>query len=133
MALNSSEIYYFDISKIGRDFTGSKDIAILFNDQALRESIMNILSTEPGERIMNPEFGCSLRKYIFEPIDPITAFNIKTEIKYSLEKYEKRIDQLSINVRPVEDLSTYDIDIIFNLKINNNLQQQISIRLNKVR
>lgn len=82
---------------------------------------------------MNPEFGCSLNKYVFEPIDAITAYNIKAQIEFALEKFEKRIDQLFVNVEPLEDLNTYDIDIIFNLKINNNQQQQISIRLNKVR
>ena len=30
MALTNQEIYYFDISKIGRDFTGKKDISILY-------------------------------------------------------------------------------------------------------
>lgn len=133
MSINSNEIYYFDISKIARDFTGSKDISILFNDQALRESITNILATEPGERVMNPEFGCRLSKYVFEPIDDITAYNIKAEIKFALEKFEPRIDNLFINVNPLEDLNTFDIDIIFNLKINNNKQQTISIRLNKIR
>ncbi len=133
MALTPSEIYYFDISKVARDYTGSKDIAILYNDQALLESVTNIIATEPGQRIMYPDFGTKLNQYVFEPIDPITAFNIQKEIEFALTKYEPRIENLFINVTPQEDLNTYTIDVLFNLKINNTVQQKLILQLNKIR
>ena len=119
MALTNAEIYYFDISKIGRDFTVSKDISIMYNDQALLESVTNILATEPGERIWYPDFGCPLYKYLFEPIDYITASNLKSIIEYSINKFETRIDQLYVNITPLEDQNTFNIDVIFNMKIKN--------------
>lgn len=134
MSLFNSNIYYFDISKIGRDFTGSKDIAILFNDQALLESVINILATEPGERIMYPDFGCSLAKYLFEPLDYITASSITSTIKYALNKFEPRIENLVVLAIPDQNENTYNIDVIFNLKIKNKEDiEKISIKLNKIR
>jgi len=59
------EVYFFDITKIGKDLTGKRDISLLVNEQALLESVMNIMQTEPGERVWNPEFGCSLNQYLF--------------------------------------------------------------------
>lgn len=134
MAVTNDQIYYFDISKIGRDFTGTKDISILYNEQSLLEAITNILATEPGERVMNPEFGCSLSKYLFEPIDYITAGDIQTEIIYAINKFETRIENLVVNINPLEDLNTFEIEVIFNMKIKNPEDTQtIIIKLNKIR
>lgn len=125
-------IYYNDISKSGRDYTGARDISLLANEQALVESVRNILETEPGEKVMNPTFGCALSKYLFEPIDGITTMSIKKAIKDSLQAFESRIDQLFINVVANEDLNSYDIEIIFNMKTSTN-KQSLSISLNKIR
>lgn len=125
-------IYYYDISKIGKDLTGKKDVPILINEQALFESIYNILLTEPGERPMNPEFGCRLDHYVFEPLDYITANSIKSEIIYALQKFEGRLSFLDVSVEPDEDNNTYIIDIYFSVSsiITN---QSINLKLNKVR
>lgn len=125
-------IYYSDISKIGKDFTGKKDIAILTNEQALTESIKNILSTEPGERVMNPKFGCSLGRYLFEPIDAVTSVSLKKSIEDAIRQFESRVDNLKIIVTPNEDQNTYDIDIIYNMKTVTN-EQKLKISLNKIR
>ncbi|MGC7532208.1 GPW/gp25 family protein, partial [Pandoraea pneumonica] len=34
----------------------------------IRESLGIILSTVPGERIMQPTFGCGIKAYVFEEI-----------------------------------------------------------------
>lgn len=134
MAIDSNEIYYFDISKIGRDFTGTKDVSILYNEQSLLEAITNILATEPGERVMKPDFGCNLSKYVFEPIDYITASDIQTEIIYAINKFEPRVENLLVNVTPLEDLNTFKIEVIFNMKIKNpDETQTIVLKLNKIR
>jgi phage baseplate assembly protein W len=125
-------IYYNDISKSGRDYTGAKDISLLSNEQALVESVRNILETEPGEKVMNPTFGCVLTKYLFEPIDGITTMSIKKAIKDSLQAFETRIDQLFINVIPNEDTNSYDIEVMFNMKTS-TARQSLTISLNKIR
>jgi len=67
------KIYFFDISKLGKDPYGNKDIGIVTNAQAVLESVYNILLTEPGQHPMDPELGTPLSKYLFEPIDYVTA------------------------------------------------------------
>ena len=79
MALPS--LYYYDISKIGKDFTGKKDLSLVINDQAVAESIMNILATEPGEKPMHPTFGCALNRFVFEPVDYVTSINMNRIIE----------------------------------------------------
>jgi len=124
--------YYHDIVKLGKDFTGKKDLSVIFNEQALRESVMNIISTEPGEHIYRPDFGCALNRFVFEPIDEVTSLLLQKTIIDTLLKYESRIDQLEVDVIPDEDNNTYEIYIVFSMKTS-NIKQTINISLDKIR
>lgn len=64
----------------------------------IRASLQRILMTEKGERVMLPEFGCDLNKYIFEPRDRILEVEIKAEIMQAIEKWEPRITIKSIDI-----------------------------------
>lgn len=128
----STPIYYFDISKIGKDFTGKKDVLLLTNEEAILEGIKNLLITEPGERVMNPEFGCPLSQYIFEPIDGITMIAMKATIINSISRFEKRVENLQVFLTASPDNNTINIDVIFNMKTSTN-QQTLGLTLNKIR
>lgn len=124
--------YYSDISKIGRDFTGNKDIAKLTNEQAVLESVKNLISTELGERIMYPDYGCALSQYLFEPLDTVTSALIKRNIINSIGKYEPRVENLAITIIEQPDLNSYIINISFNMKTSNRVLT-LAIDLNKIR
>jgi len=127
-----ADIYYFDISKAGRDFTGKRDISIVTNEQAVSESIMNILNTKPGERVMHPTFGCNLEQYLFDPIDDITTIYIQKEIEDALNMFETRINQLKVIITPLYDDNAYDVQIIFSIKVISK-QQTLSFQLVRIR
>ena len=40
----------------------------LVNAKAVKNSLKQIFSWVPGERVLNPEFGCRLREYLYEGI-----------------------------------------------------------------
>lgn len=125
-------IYYIDISKTGKDYTGNRDISLLVNEQALLESVKNILITEPGDRVMNPTFGCPLNQYVFEPIDPILMVSIRNTITNSIRSYEDRVDNLKININMSIDMNTIEIIVLFNMKTKNNTLT-LTLSLNKIR
>lgn len=127
-----STIYYSDISKIGKDFVGNKDISTLTNEQALLESVKNILSTEPGERVMNPTFGCNLSKYLFNPLDRVTMASMKIEIQNAIGRFENRIEKLVIDIKEDVENSTIEIVVMFNMKTSDKVQT-LKIQLNKIR
>jgi uncharacterized protein len=60
-------------------------------DENVRESIRTILLTDPGERIMLPEFGAGLRAFLFEPNTPASHRLIEERIVQSLRRWEPRI------------------------------------------
>lgn len=57
----------------------------------IRESIRVILSTEPGERLMLPEFGGGLRRFLFEPNAASTRRLIEERVTRALAMWEPRI------------------------------------------
>jgi len=64
---------------------------LLYDLADIYQSIDNILNTVPGERLFNPEFGCYIERYLFQPIDDATAFAILGEIVSSVSRWEPRI------------------------------------------
>ena len=69
---------------------------------SIRESIMIILGTAKGERVMRPDFGCGINELVFAPNNTSTATLITFYIKEALLKYEPRIELLNVNAEPDE-------------------------------
>ena len=61
-------------------------------DQDIRESLIILLFTTPGERPVKPKYGCDLKSLLFEPIGGATNFLIKDMIRTAVLFYEPRID-----------------------------------------
>jgi len=57
----------------------------------IEESIRIILSTIPGERIMQPDFGCDIKKLVFEIADTWLVSQLNHIIYHALPQYEPRI------------------------------------------
>lgn len=64
----------------------------------VKSDLMVLLLTEPGERVMLPEFGTPLKKYIFEQNDSIIVDRIKETISNSIRTWEPRIAVSAIDV-----------------------------------
>jgi phage baseplate assembly protein W len=60
-------------------------------DENVRESIRTIVLTDPGERVMLPDFGAGLRGFLFEPNTPASHRLIQDRIVRSLRRWEPRI------------------------------------------
>lgn len=66
--------------------------------QTINQSILMILGTELGERVMNPDFGCEINKIIYAPLDDTTLGLAKYYVEKALKRWEKRIDLVDIDV-----------------------------------
>ncbi|HJR26266.1 MAG TPA: GPW/gp25 family protein [Acidimicrobiales bacterium] len=70
---------------------------------AVRQAIVTILDTEPGERLMRPGFGCALRRYLMEPNSAAVRGRLAADVRDALVQWEPRIRVESIEVVPTED------------------------------
>jgi phage baseplate assembly protein W len=57
----------------------------------IKESILQILGTRPGERLMNPEFGSRLHDLVFERSDEVLKGLIRHYVIDAIKRWEKRI------------------------------------------
>jgi phage baseplate assembly protein W len=67
-------------------------------EEDIRQSIMIILETAPGERVMRPNFGCGIHDLVFTALDSTTLQLIRSTVEESLRRCEARIDVLSVTV-----------------------------------
>ena len=72
---------------------------------AIRQSIMILLSTRPGERVMRPEYGCPLHRLAFEPNDAATAGLAIHYVRTALNRWEPRIEIISLVAEPDAEIS----------------------------
>jgi hypothetical protein len=62
----------------------------------VRQSILLIMQTGRGERVMRPEFGAGLHNFVFEPLNPATLALVPHRVKEALIRFEPRIEVLNV-------------------------------------
>lgn len=71
--------------------------------EKVRQAIFIILDTEPGERLMLPEFGCGLRRYLMQPNNAATRADIERAVNLALQRWEPRIRVMQTDVQAGQD------------------------------
>ena len=104
--------------------TQAVDIEASFDEAAVQNSIKNIFNTVPGEKLLTPEFGLALKRYLFAPLNQDTAETIGEEIIRGIEQYEPRarIDQCDVIVD--YDQNEYSIALTLTIPPLNILQKK---------
>ena len=86
-------------------------LPVAWGPEKVRQSIFTILDTEPGERVMRPDFGCGLRRYLMQPNNPATRAGIARDIANALGRWESRIKVADVAVNTTDDPAMVLIEI----------------------
>lgn len=70
---------------------GFQALKMVSDEEDIAQSLYIILSTTPGERVMNPEFGCNLRAISFRAMDETTRQDIVSLVENAVLNYEPRV------------------------------------------
>ena len=89
----------------------SKSVDTVNNEKSIKESLYILLSTIPGERLMELDYGCDIQSTLFKPLDLNVKTFLSNNIKYAITKWEPRIKVSNI------DINGESIDGILNIKI----------------
>jgi phage baseplate assembly protein W len=92
-------------------------------EESVRQSVLIILGTAKGERVMRPDFGCGIYNLVFEPKTAATAGKITQEVQEALLRFEPRIDVASIAVVPTNDANGEQlmVNIRYQVRATNNV------------
>jgi phage baseplate assembly protein W len=86
-----------DAAQRGLSVDNRGKIAIVEGAASVRQAILLLLSTRPGERIMRPGYGCHLHRLIFAPNDYTTAGLAIHYVQQALQRWEPRVDILHLD------------------------------------
>lgn len=96
----------------------SEDVARLSNENAVSQSIKNLVMTNYGERLYNSEIGSNVYKSLFEPYSGFTAADIIRSITDTINAKEKRAALVNVNVYPSPDQNYFSVNVVYSI-INN--------------
>ncbi|MCP6760386.1 MAG: GPW/gp25 family protein [Fischerella sp. CENA71] len=91
-------------------------------EDTVRQSILMILSTAKGERVMRPDFGCSIHEKVFFPNSLGTIGQIVSDVRDALVEWEPRIDVLDVDTIPdPQQPNVILIQINYQIRTTNNI------------
>ncbi len=111
---------HFDLEEIQKDggkgietnIVAGKDIMVDINTTAIRNSLINILTTSKGQRPLLPNFGINLYNYIGSPITESMGGLIGAEIDRGITQWEPRVKINKIFIIPNPDRYLYQIILV---------------------
>jgi phage baseplate assembly protein W len=97
-------------------------VAVAAYEEDVRQSVLIILGTNYGERVMRPAFGAGLRDYVFAPLNTATLAQVQKRVTDALTDFEPRITVLTVDV--TADRTTPGrllIDLTYQVRATNTL------------
>ena len=115
MAINRISRTFKDISLSFTPHPVTKDLTILKNENAIKKSVRNLVQTIPTERFFNSVLGSEVRDSLFEFVDFGTASVIQDQILNTIENFEPRVDDVSVEVEPRPDTNEFEVTVFFTI------------------
>jgi hypothetical protein len=89
----------------------------------VKSNLINLLLTDKGERIMNPEFGADIRKSLFENITSPDLDTLRVKIINAVSIFIPEIELTDVAIIPEFDYNSLNITISYRLLISNSADQ----------
>lgn len=87
------------------------DLKPIYDTRSVLTALKNILTTSPGEKLLNPTFGLDLRDYLFEPVTEVRGYFLGEDILTGLPSQDSRIQLNEVRVLVNPDEQEYQINL----------------------
>ncbi len=91
------------------------DLQVTKEDAAVKQSVVNLLMTIPGERPFQSNLGSRISELLFEPLDYGVAAQIASEIKTTIRNYEPRIGIVELVVEPEFEQNSFTVHMEYEI------------------
>lgn len=118
------------------DFNRNPDTGDLFRNSdllAIQSSIKNLMLTDRGERLFQPDIGSNIRHSLFELVGTNTQEILQQYIEDTIKQHEPRAKYVSSTIVPSEDTNSIAIHIQFSTINRPGTIENVSILLTRVR
>jgi phage baseplate assembly protein W len=110
----------------------SKDIYKKYDENAIKQSIKNLILTKNFERPFRSDIGSQISSLLFEPITPVLRATIKKTITNTIISYEPRVNLLSVEVLLSPDNNGVYVTIVFSI-VNTSTPISVDLFLERTR
>jgi phage baseplate assembly protein W len=86
------------------------------DEQIIKNDLLQLILTVPGERVFRPDFGTPLRSSIFEPLDRITTENLRTKVIDAIQQHERRVTLVTLDIVSNEEQNALRILLVARLR-----------------
>lgn len=122
MSARRYRAWHFDPER-GMTISPSGRISMVEGDASVRQAILLLLSTSPGERVMRPDYGCDLRQLVFSPNDETTAGLAIHYVRQALQMWEPRVEIVRLDAVRNPDRPE-QLDMMLDYRIRSTLQTE---------
>jgi phage baseplate assembly protein W len=99
---------------------GKKSVSMTSGVDDINSSLEILLSTTPGERVMQPTYGCDLKRLMFEPLDTSLKAYIKDLIKVAILYHEPRIRLNDVTLETKPEKGLIEITLVYTVRATNS-------------
>ncbi len=100
----------------GLRLSSTGTVSMVDGAASVRQAILLLLSTRPGERVMRPAYGCNLHRLVFSPNDDTTAGLAIYYVQQALARWEPRIHVTRLDANPNPD-NPAQLDIVLEYRL----------------
>ena len=115
MAIQRKSVAFKDISLSFSPHPVTRDLPVLVNERAIVRSVRNLVETIPTERFFNPLIGTDIRESLFENFSRTTVYVIEDQIKETINNFEPRVTNVSVDVIGRPDLNELEVKVFFDI------------------
>ena len=107
---------------------GGGEVSTVSDEEDIFQSLQILLSTSLGERVMQEDYGCNLRDFVFEELSQGLLQDLRNAITNAIRYHETRItlDDINFDVRADMEYSTIYIGILFRVRSTNSRYNMVS-------
>jgi len=128
----ADQIIYRDFKKTFAAHPVKRDVMVNNNEEAVKDSIINLIFTAPYERYRQPRLGAGIPSELFENLSPTTEYEVQKRIEETIQNNERRAILEGVVVKANYDQNNYSVTIVFRT-INSFQPVTISQILRRVR
>lgn len=132
MAINRNTKSFSDLNLLFTASPSTGDITKKVDEEAIKASLRNLISTKNYERPFHPEIGCQLYALLFENFTSVTMQVMRKTIVDVVNKFEPRVNILDIKLSETEDQNNLDVSITFKI-INTERPVILNTSIQRVR
>lgn len=117
ISTKTTQTFFSDLKSDMGVNPATDDVMLIKNEDAIEQSIKNLLQTNFYERLFQPTIGSNIKSLLFELATPQTSYNIKEAVFETIENHEPRCQLIDVIVE--NDIDRHSINVYIEYKAIN--------------